>query len=205
MIYLYLKESPLGLKYIGKTTKNPYKYMGSGLLWKRHIKKHNLKLSDIKTTILFETNDSELFKKEAIRYSKSYDIVNSVEFANLTEEQGQGGITFTKESHPTHPSFTFSDRLHKYWSDESNRTTQSKKMIENNPSKRDDVRKKISTKMAGRTHSIEHNKKKGRSGELNVSKRLDVRLKISESLKGRKLSEETKQKIRESNKKRYAK
>lgn len=62
MIYLYLKESPLGLKYIGKTTKNPYKYMGSGLLWKRHIKKHNLKLSDIKTTILFETNDSESLK-----------------------------------------------------------------------------------------------------------------------------------------------
>ena len=40
MIYLYIKESPLGLKYLGKTEKDPFKYIGSGLYWKKHLKKH---------------------------------------------------------------------------------------------------------------------------------------------------------------------
>jgi hypothetical protein len=76
MIYLYLKESPNGLKYIGKTTHNPYEYMGSGIVWKNHIKKYKLKSSDIKTTILFQSEDKDVFRKEAIRYSKIYNIVD---------------------------------------------------------------------------------------------------------------------------------
>ena len=66
MIYLYLKESPKGLKYIGKTIHNPYEYMGSGIVWKNHIKKHKLSAFDIKTTILFQSDDATLFKEEAI-------------------------------------------------------------------------------------------------------------------------------------------
>jgi hypothetical protein len=203
MIYLYLKESPKGLKYIGKTINNPYDYMGSGIVWKNHIKKYKLSSSDIKTTILFESDDSDLFKKEAIKYSKFYNIVDSNEFANLTEEQGQGGITFNKETHPHHPAYTFSDRLNKYWSDFNNKKIQSEKMVKNNPSKRQDVKDKLSKIHTGKSHSIEHNKKKGRCGELNVSKRDDVRIKISEGLKGRKLSDETKQKIRETLKRKH--
>ena len=65
MIYLYLKESPKGLKYIGKTIHNPYEYMGSGVVWKNHIKKNKLSASDIKTTILFQSSDIDLFKQEA--------------------------------------------------------------------------------------------------------------------------------------------
>ena len=38
--YLYVKTSPLGLKYLGKTTKNPITYIGSGKLQNRHIKKY---------------------------------------------------------------------------------------------------------------------------------------------------------------------
>jgi hypothetical protein len=49
----------------------------------------------------------------------------------------------------------------------------------------------------GLKYMIEHNKKKGRSGELNVSKRDDVKLKISMKLKGHTMSEETKKKISE--------
>jgi hypothetical protein len=197
MIYLYLKESPKGLKYIGKTIRNPYNYMGSGIVWKNHIKKYKLTASDIKTTILFESSDINLFKKEAIKYSKLYNIVESKEFANLTEEQGQGGITFTKETNPNHPAYTFSDRLNKYWSNSDNKKIQSERMKVNNPSHKQKVKDKLSEIHTGKVHSIEHNKKKGRCGELNVSKRIDVRAKISESLKGRKLSEETKEKIRQ--------
>jgi hypothetical protein len=84
MIVLYLKESPFGLKYLGKTTKDPYKYNGSGLVWKRHIKKYKLKSTDITTKILFQTNDKIEFSKIALEYSILYNIVNSDEFANLT-------------------------------------------------------------------------------------------------------------------------
>lgn len=40
-IYLYVKRHiETGLLYFGKTVKNPYKYNGSGLRWKRHLRKH---------------------------------------------------------------------------------------------------------------------------------------------------------------------
>lgn len=41
--HLYKKTHNItGLKYLGQTTKNPYKYRGSGTYWKRHIKIHTL-------------------------------------------------------------------------------------------------------------------------------------------------------------------
>lgn len=195
MIYLYLKESSLGLKYLGKTEKNPFKYNGSGLYWKSHLKKHNIKSKDIKTTILFETDDIGLFNETALYYSRSYDVVNSDTFANITEERGQGGITFTKESHPNHPAFTFKQRMTDFWKNENNK----KRIVSSLTGRRlsDETKQKLKVAHIGKKHSDEHNKKKGRSGELNVSKRGDVKLKISEKLKGHKLSEETKRKISE--------
>lgn len=91
--FLYIKTSPLGLKYLGKTTKDPYKYMGSGKIWKRHIDKHKLTSNDIKTEILFETKDLEEFKKIAIKTSHELNIAESNEFANLIIEKGDGGDT----------------------------------------------------------------------------------------------------------------
>ena len=91
--FLYLKTSPLGLKYLGKTTKDPYKYIGSGKIWKRHINKHKLTNDDIKTEILFETKDLEEFKKIAVKISHELNIVESNEFANLIIEKGDGGDT----------------------------------------------------------------------------------------------------------------
>jgi hypothetical protein len=91
--FLYLKTSPLGLKYLGKTTKDPYKYIGSGKIWKRHINKHKLTNNDIKTEILFETKDLEEFKKIAVKISHELNIVESTEFANLIIEKGDGGDT----------------------------------------------------------------------------------------------------------------
>ena len=62
--YLYIKTSPMGLKYLGKTTKNPFIYNGSGKIWKRHLLKHKLTFNDIITEIIFETDDeTELIKK----------------------------------------------------------------------------------------------------------------------------------------------
>jgi len=54
MIYLYLKTHNIsGLKYLGKTTRDPQKYLGSGKVWRDHLKKYG---NDIHTEILFETD-----------------------------------------------------------------------------------------------------------------------------------------------------
>jgi len=91
--YLYIKESPLGLKYLGKTTKDPYTYMGSGKIWKRHLKKHSFTQSDIKTEVVFETKDLTELVTKGIELSKLYNIVESKDWANLREESGDGGDT----------------------------------------------------------------------------------------------------------------
>lgn len=91
--YLYVKTSPSGLKYLGKTTKDPFTYLGSGKIWKRHIKKHNLTTDNIKTEIVFETTDVEKLIKKGIELSILYDVVKSKEWANLREESGDGGDT----------------------------------------------------------------------------------------------------------------
>ena len=94
MIILYLKESPLGLKYLGKCVNtDPYKYKGSGTVWKRHLNAHNISTSEIKTTILFETDDKDELKKMGLYYSELWDVVKNKEFANLIPEQGDGGNT----------------------------------------------------------------------------------------------------------------
>ena len=94
MITLYLKESPLGLKYLGKCVNvDPFKYTGSGTVWKRHLKAHNISAIEIKTTILFQTDCKEKLKEMGLYYSMLWDVVNSKEFANLIPEQGDGGNT----------------------------------------------------------------------------------------------------------------
>lgn len=90
-IYLYLKtHNDTGLKYLGKTVQDPYKYKGSGTRWLNHIKKHG---RNITTEILFETTDKEEFSDAAKVYSTVLDIVNSSLFANIMEETGAGGKT----------------------------------------------------------------------------------------------------------------
>ena len=86
--YLYLKESPLGLKYLGMTTRNPYKYRGSGKYWVRHLKSHNLSLNNIKTSILFKSTNKFEIDNFALKYSTENNIVNCKDFANLMPESG---------------------------------------------------------------------------------------------------------------------
>lgn len=87
--YLYLKiHNVTGLKYFGKTTKDPYDYMGSGKYWMRHLKKHG---NDVTTTVIGLFYDVIELQLYAYEYSRLYDIVNSKEYANLIEENGLGG------------------------------------------------------------------------------------------------------------------
>lgn len=89
MIYLYLKtHTKTGLKYLGKTTnKDPHKYYGSGKYWRRHLEKHGYNYT---TEILHKSTNHEEIKEKGLYFSKLWNIVESIEFANLQEEKGDG-------------------------------------------------------------------------------------------------------------------
>jgi len=90
-IYLYKKtHNKTGIMYLGKTEKDPFKYKGSGKIWKLHIKKHGY---DVTTEILGEFSNLEDFRKEAIKLSEELNIINSPDWANLRLEEGDGGDT----------------------------------------------------------------------------------------------------------------
>jgi hypothetical protein len=91
LTYIYVKRLPDGLMYLGKTDRNPYEYIGSGVKWIRKIRKYKYKKKDIETWILHETNSEEDLKKFGKYYSKLFDVVNSKNWANLKDEDGIGG------------------------------------------------------------------------------------------------------------------
>lgn len=89
--YLYIKEHSLtGLKYLGKTANDPYKYSGSGKHWMRHIKKHGKE--HIKTLWVSEPfTNKDLLVEFATFMSQELNIVNSDKWANLIVENGLDG------------------------------------------------------------------------------------------------------------------
>lgn len=98
-IYLYVKtHNKTGLKYLGKTkSKDPHKYPGSGLIWKRHLKKYG---KDYTTEIIKECADLEAVEFWGQYYSNLWNIVESDEWANLKPETGEGGGVRGKPKSP---------------------------------------------------------------------------------------------------------
>ncbi len=97
--YIYVKQSPKGLLYLGKTVQDPYKYKGSGLRWKKHLNNNDIKPSDIQTWILHETTSLEEVERLGLYYSNLFNVVKSDRWANMKEEIGDGGFG-SKEAHP---------------------------------------------------------------------------------------------------------
>lgn len=94
-IYLLVKEHAYtGLKYLCKHVASSFseceKYKGSGTYWKLHLKQHG---NHVKTTCLFVTEDENEFRKVAKQYSLQFNVTESKEWANLCNEEGQGGNT----------------------------------------------------------------------------------------------------------------
>lgn len=88
-ITLYKKtHKKTGLKYLGKTVRDPYEYQGSGKRWSRHIAKHGY---DVDTEVLFESDNPEEIKHWGEYYSELWNVVESKDWANLKIEQGDGG------------------------------------------------------------------------------------------------------------------
>lgn len=91
MIYLYVKtHNQTGLKYLGKTVKDPMIYKGSGKYWKRHIQKYGY---DVTTEIIFQSNSTKEISEKGLHYSEIWNIVESSEWANIRPESGDGGNT----------------------------------------------------------------------------------------------------------------
>ena len=91
MIYLYVKiHNVTNLKYLGKTTKDPYKYSGSGKRWLNHIKLHG---DDCRTQILLVSLSKQEIAETGVFFSRLWGVVKSDEWANLIEESGSGGDT----------------------------------------------------------------------------------------------------------------
>lgn len=86
--FLYVKEHVnTGLKYLGMTSKNPFKYSGSGLHWKRHLKLHG---KQHRTEIICECESLKEISEKGLYYSELWNIVDSSEWANIKPETGAG-------------------------------------------------------------------------------------------------------------------
>ena len=95
--WLYVKRhKKTGLKYFGKTTRDPYKYSGSGKYWLRHLRIHG---NEVETTFarLFDC-PVELYEF-AHAFSRENNISTSDLWANLINENGFDGAPVGHEPH----------------------------------------------------------------------------------------------------------
>lgn len=85
---LYLKTHNItGLKYLGKTIRDPLKYDGSGKRWRNHIKIHG---NDINTEVIFSSENLDEFNFVASVVSYTLNVSppepsSCTMFANSTE------------------------------------------------------------------------------------------------------------------------
>lgn len=114
LIYLYVKESPLGLKYLGHSLSDPTKdYMGSGVVWRNHLKKHRFTNKHLKTEIIFSSYNRKEVGKKGIYYSKLWNIVRDENWANLMEETAEKGGTGCIKSDETKRRISEAKKGHK--------------------------------------------------------------------------------------------
>jgi len=92
---LYIKTHKItGLKYLGQTKENAFKYNGSGKDWKSHLKKYG---KEHYTEILRECQSKEELSNWGRYYSQYYNIINAQDdygnkiWANRIPETGTGG------------------------------------------------------------------------------------------------------------------
>ena len=89
---LYLKtHNKTREQYLGVTSRNPKKYLGSSKSWKKHIKKYGR--HDVTTDILFQDtmngkHTSKMFQDVSKWTSKLLDVTNDENFHNKNHENG---------------------------------------------------------------------------------------------------------------------
>jgi len=181
--FLYVKETPLGLKYLGKTTQDPYTYKGSGIYWNNHLKKNNFTINDIKTTILFETTNHNELKEMGLYYSELYNVVDNKKWANLKPEIGDGGGGKMKDEVKEKIKKTMKGKK-LIWSEETIKKRNEKLKGRKMPPCSEETKLKISLAKKG--------KLLGKRSEESIIKSIQTK-----KINGYKLSEESKLKIKE--------
>lgn len=81
------------MKYLGKTTRNPYTYPGSGIDWRLHLKEHG---KEHTTEIIKECSSNRELSEWGRYYSNLWNVAESKEWANRIPETG-GGANHTLE------------------------------------------------------------------------------------------------------------
>lgn len=88
MIHIYIKKCPhCDLYYFGRTTKDPYKYKGSGKKWLNHLKYH--KITSIETIDVKTFNTITEAKEYSLKFSYEHNIVDDPKWANLIPENAE--------------------------------------------------------------------------------------------------------------------
>jgi hypothetical protein len=160
--WLYVKQhNQTGLKYFGMTTQDPLTYKGSGLYWKRHIKKYG---NNVNTLWCQKFNNKSELREYAIKFSNDNMIVESKDWANLKPEFGTDGGSAK-------------GRIVKETSRQKNIIASTGRIV------KPTTRQKISDKLSGRDRSYmvtdewKHNISvalKGKSNSLKGSKQIQV-------------------------------
>lgn len=88
--YLYVKtHNVTGLKYFGKTIqKDQFKYKGSGIRWRNHLKIHG---NDVSTEIIGFFYNEEQCISVAKSFCDENNVIKDPSWANLREENGTDG------------------------------------------------------------------------------------------------------------------
>lgn len=160
-IYLYIKEhTKTGLKYFGKTTRDPYEYDGSGTYWCRHIEKYGK--DKIKTIQIFEFENQEKATKFALEFSHEHNIVESNEWANLVPENATGWGVSKPRSDKAKQNISNSLKGRTVSKETKKKISETKTGV---PSKKKGIpastkaKRNISKSLTGRKLSKEHRKK----------------------------------------------
>ena len=190
--YLYIKtHNVTGLKYFGKTTKDPFKYKGSGRHWLSHIKLHG---NDVTTEILGFYSSKELCKTAALKFSTDNNIVQSSQWANMIVENGLDGgktiRTYKPMSEESKNKLSRSLKGRKPWNKNTKGLTPG-----NRHPKTQETKEKLRKSLKGRPRSKE-SIEKGRQSNRGRIVSEETKRKISESRTGYKHSEETIQKLK---------
>jgi hypothetical protein len=183
--YLYIKQhSVTGLKYFGKTTKDPYTYNGSGKHWARHIKKHGKK--HIVTLWVSDLFHDTSIVDYALQFSKEKNIVESKEWANMEPENGLNGCVPGRK-HTDEVKAKMSKPLSAEHKANISIFRTGKKLSS-------ETRIKIGIASTGRTHSIEAKAKMSivKKGKILSD---ETKTKISIGNKGKTVSDEAKAKM----------
>ena len=206
--FLYIKKHNItGLKYFGRTTSDdPISYQGSGNYWRRHLKKHG---DDVSTLWYYLYTDKETIQEEALAFSQSHDIVNSVEWANLMPEDGINGSVSGRIMGPPSQETRkkISDALklrnknippiRKPHSDQTKEKIRA--AIKSKGPRSEELKLKLSKANKGKKLSTEIKQKISQSLKgRKCPKTAEHRQKLSDANKGKKLSTEIKQKISQS-------